>query len=300
MKDKLFIILILILIPTFVYAGGEFHKINALSGPALIVEGNASLAIIAGDTTSIDGKIPSDPATVTEQNQLQDLIGEVQASPTENTVLERLKVLETAMTDASQKTQIVDSNGHVATQDSMTNTRVGTNYEHHKIHTGASFERHIDSANATVATMNVAFKTAAGTKKAHMLFGFSSNDEIFFEICEGATWTQGTGTVLNVFNINRNTGDGGSTVILEDDTQPTPTANNQVLKDVTVTACTKQIENQYTYNAGLGAATTVESRTAGHEWILKPDETYLIRMTQTDGNCKMSINLHWYEHADVN
>lgn len=263
--------------------------------------------VIAGDTTSIDGKIPSDPSTVTEQDQTQALIGEVQASPTENTLLERVKVLETELvniktiqTDASQKTQIVNGSGNVANIDDVSSSFQVINFEHHEIHEGDSFERHVDSANAAVATMNVAFFTASGTKKAHMLFGWSSSDEIFWEICEGATWTQGTGTVQNVFNINRDTGDGGSTVILEDDTQPTPTANNQILKDVTVTACTKLIDNQYTYNAGLPQSSSAETRQSGHEWVLKPDESYLIRMTKTDANCKMSINLHWYEHTDSN
>lgn len=168
--------------------------------------------------------------------------------------------------------------------------------EHYKIHNGENFERHIDSANLAVASLNVAFKTLSGTKLAHMIFGLSMSDEVLLEIIEGATWTQGSGTALNIFNNNRNS--GASTIILEDKNQPTFTASNQVIKDVTGIAGGTTFENQYTYNAGLGAIISAETRTAAHEWILKPDTTYIARTTQTDGNCKMSIDLHWYEHTD--
>lgn len=171
--------------------------------------------------------------------------------------------------------------------------------EHGKIHEGNSFERHIDSANQAVVSLNVAFKTAPGTKLAHMIFGFGSSDEILIEILEGVTWTQGSGSVLEINHHNRAIGNE-STVILEDKNQASFIASNQIIKNVTGidgdSSGERIFENQYTYNAGLGVAVIAETRTAAHEWILKPDETYVIRMTQTDGNCKMSIDLHWYEH----
>jgi hypothetical protein len=167
--------------------------------------------------------------------------------------------------------------------------------EHEKIHKGESFERHIDSANVAVASLNVAFKTLAGTKRAHMILGWASNDEVLHEIIEGATWDQGTGTALDIFEHSR--GDGSSTLILEDKNQATFTASNQVIKNVTNIAGGTTFENQYTYNAGLGVAVSAETRAAQHEWILKADTTYIIRLTQTDGNCKMSIDVHWYEHT---
>jgi hypothetical protein len=169
--------------------------------------------------------------------------------------------------------------------------------EHHEIHEGEAFEIHVDSGNAAVASLNVAFKTLTGTKLAHMLFGWSSNDEIYFEIIESPIWTQGSGTLVNIVNNNRDDG-GTSTVMLEDNTISTFTANDKLIKNVTGITGGTVIDNQYTYNAGLGVAVTVETRTAGHEWILKDDTTYIIRMTQTDGNCKMTITLHWYEHTD--
>lgn len=188
-----------------------------------------------------------------------------------------------------------DGTFHLVEIDSVSHALSVISFEHHEIHEGHSFERHIDSANAAVAGLNVAFKTAPGTKLVHMLLGWSSNDEVLVEGLEGATWTQGTGTATTFYNHNRET-INTSTAILEDKNQATFTANHQIIKDVTGIAGGEVFEKQYTYNAGLGAATTVESREAGHEWVLKPDTTYVIRLTQTDGNCKMSIDLHWYEH----
>ena len=171
MKKLLLFLSIILLCANFAYA----KNTCPLCGEATEAKqdaGNADLSIIAGDTTSIDGKIPSDPSTVTEQDQTQALIGEVQASPTANTVLDRLKDVNTAQSDGTQKSQIINGSGNIANVDSMTNSLQIIEFEHHEIHEGNSFERHIDSANLAVATINVAFFTASGTKKAHMLFGW--------------------------------------------------------------------------------------------------------------------------------
>lgn len=193
--------------------------------------------------------------------------------------------------------------------DAISGAKINIPSEHHHLHEGESFERHIDSANLAVASLNVAFKTAPGLKHAHMLFGFSSNDEILFEVLEGATWDQGSGTALNLSNHNRAfakiLGAEGSSVILEDKNQVSFLASDQFIKNVTNVIGDSadpdiRFEGQYTYNASQGQRFTAETRAAHHEWKLAPDMTYVVRMTQTDGNCKMSIDLHWYEHTDTN
>lgn len=185
-----------------------------------------------------------------------------------------------------------------AKKDVMTGLDINIPSDHSEIHKGSSFERHIDSGNLAVASLNVAFKTVNSTEKAHMLFGHGMSDEILIEIFEGATWDQGSGSALDIHNHNRDNG-ATSTVILEDVNQPTFTASDQVIKDVTNVAGGTVFENQYTYNAGQGAKVEAETRSAEHEWVLKPNTTYVIRMTQTGGNCKMSIDLHWYEFTDI-
>jgi len=76
----LLILLALLLVSSFAYAEKE---------PPTQATEDIKTAI-----ESVDGKTPSDMATVTEQDQTQALIGEVQASPTSNTVLDRLKDID--------------------------------------------------------------------------------------------------------------------------------------------------------------------------------------------------------------
>ena len=169
--------------------------------------------------------------------------------------------------------------------------------EHHEIHEGCSYEVHVNSANADVAALNIAFKTLDSSKLAHMVFAWDNDDDILFEIIEGATWTQGTGTERAIQNHNLDTG-GASVVILEDKGQATFTASNTVIQDVTGIAGGTVRDNQYTYRTGVGGTGGGESRAATHEWILKRNTTYIIRSTQTGGNCRMTNTLHWYEHTD--
>lgn len=161
--------------------------------------------------------------------------------------------------------------------------------EHAKIHAGVSFERHIDSNDANVATINVAFKTGPAGE-VNLIQGFSASDTVLFEIIEGATWTQGSGTALTISNINRNF--GASLLILEDKNQVAFTASNEVIQDVTGVAGGTIFERQLTYQPKQQGGTTRQQQ---HEWEFKPDTTYILRVTQTSGNCKMSIDLHWYE-----
>ncbi|MCK5601708.1 hypothetical protein KAR91_07570 [Candidatus Pacearchaeota archaeon] len=165
--------------------------------------------------------------------------------------------------------------------------------EHAKIHEGISFERHIDSNNATVATLNVAFKTGP-IGEVNIIQGWSASDTVLFEIIEGATWDQGSGTALDISNHNRNR--GASTLILEDKNQATFTASNQVIQDVTNVSGGTTFERQLTYEPKQAGGNT---RASTHEWELMPDTTYVFRITKTSaGNSKMSIDLHWYEVID--
>jgi hypothetical protein len=184
--------------------------------------------------------------------------------------------------------------------DASTNALISVTNEHHEIHDGSSYEIHVDSANATVASMEIAFKTLTGSKLAHMLFGFSSNDEISFAIYEGASWDASSGTAVPAKYNNRSVA-AVSTLILEDTTTGSFDTIG-VTKNPTNSAVggADRMEFQYTYNASLGVSVTAESRHAAHEWVLKANTTYLIIMTATDANCKMSIDLHWYEHTNKN
>jgi hypothetical protein len=244
------------------------------------------------------------PSSGENQTELLTRFGEVQPTPTADTLLRRIKDLLTGISLAeganvigSNRIADPDNSSRLAAFDPIKKVILVQQTEHGHNHEGVSYERHIDSNNLPVTSLNVAFKTLSGTKLAHMLFGWASNDEIKFEIIEGASWTQGTGSLLDVINTNRDSSNT-SVVILEDQGQPTFTATNKVIKDVTGIVGGTVIDPQFTYNAALGVSVIAETRFALHEWILKNNETYIVRLTQTDGDCKMSINLHWYEHTN--
>jgi len=207
--------------------------------------------------------------------------------------------LNGVLTNAMMFGRVNDSTVKNARLDALTESLVCISFEHHEVHDGDSFERHIDSGNANVASLNVAFKTVDTGKLVHMLFGFGTDDEVLWEIIEGAIWTQGTGTALDINHHNRKAS-SPSVAILEDVNQATFTASNQFIQDVTGIQGGTIFENQYIYNASIGQNRSAEARTSGHEWVLRPDTTYVVRVTQTDGNCKMSINLHYYESTPRN
>ena len=69
------------------------------SAHPLDVKAAANSGVDIGDVDVLSSALPTGAATSAKQDTLAGLVGEVQESPTENTVLERLKALETELTD---------------------------------------------------------------------------------------------------------------------------------------------------------------------------------------------------------
>jgi hypothetical protein len=173
---------------------------------------------------------------------------------------------------------------------------VHINVEHYAIHKGDSFEIHIDTADTAVTGLDVAFKTLAGSKLAHMIFGFAASDTVLWQIYENATWDPSSGTAIPSKNNNRDD-NGNSEVVLENTTTGSFDTGG-ITKDPTnpSVAGATLFEQQYTYTTKVAGGDT---RQAAHEWVLKNDTQYLVRITKTSAsNAKYSIDLHWYEHQN--
>lgn len=69
------------------------------SAHPLDVKAAANSGVDIGDVDVLSSALPTGAATSAKQDTLAGLVGEVQESPTENTVLERLKTIETELTD---------------------------------------------------------------------------------------------------------------------------------------------------------------------------------------------------------
>lgn len=74
--------------------GANVLDLEALN-TALVAAIGESASLLDGDLDAILAKLPGDPATGARQDMLVARLGEVQASPTANTVLDRLKVIAT-------------------------------------------------------------------------------------------------------------------------------------------------------------------------------------------------------------
>ena len=178
--------------------------------------------------------------------------------------------------------------------DKLFNIPAFIDVQHHKLHDGKHFEVHIETETTSAASIVCAFRVPAGNKRAHVVIDWKSEDKAHIELLEGAIWSTDTGTVFTIYNNNRNS---ATTSMLEEDKTATPawTANG-VLKNPTGIVGGTAVHSDYSYIVKQAGGATSLPR---HEWILKNDETYVIKITNdAGGNKLLGIVLHWYEHHD--
>jgi hypothetical protein len=194
-----------------------------------------------------------------------------------------------------------NSDGEVAVRiqvqkpDTLTGAISVIDYEHHEIHAGSSFNvSATDTSLANGETLNIAFKTPAGTKRVHLIDECAILISGYLEIIEGCTWNNQTGTKVPIYNRKREA-TMRSSILLEDQAQLAFVASDNVMANVVNVAGGTIISTQYAF----GARNTIGIVTRNtNEWILKPDTTYCIRLTSSDNNNKAEIVLDWYEHTD--
>ena len=191
-----------------------------------------------------------------------------------------------------RKNYLTDAtSGRTAALDGMTDAIQTVTYEHHEIHAGSSFHAQVYSGSASA--VNIAFKTPSGTKRAHMIFSWSSASSSHLSILEGATWTTNTGTVVAPTNQKRAASPGAS-VLLEDKTATPAFTANGVLTNVTIVSVGVALREVYVFSdRKVGGDGSHQA-----EIILKPDETYVMVLTSDDGAKALVLHLDWYEHTD--
>ena len=299
--NKILIILTVLLIPMLVSAGycplcGEATEAKQDS---IIVD----TGTIAGDTTSIDGKIPSGPATVTKQDETKALIGEVQASPTSNTMLDRLKQIEDNQTDKSQFCKITDVAGFSAIIDSKSNAFVDIDAEHHFVHDGKSYtvNYHNDVTNQNEQTV-IGFNVPSGTNRVHMIIEASVTSVATISLYENPSIDNGEGTEINPFNRDRNS---VNTSILQS-VEASPTANEVTTYDETQAAGANITTTTEILHEHIGQTGNPQTKSGGMvrgrvEIILENNQQYAIVINADDANDNHhSITLNWYESVDSN
>lgn len=161
-------------------------------------------------------------------------VGEVQASPTANTLLDRLKSIYTRLADNSTKVQIVHSDGTSATVAARTQTPTGNALQvqigpgdvisnipvtidlvNHQIHEGET--HHAIDQQLTLNNTTVKYGITVGSYNPtiaapHLTIQCDAyNGSARVDLYEGATFTGGT--LLTVYNKNRNSAITDSTTI---------------------------------------------------------------------------------------
>ena len=190
---------------------------------------------------------------------------------------------------------VADSTGGVC--DEMTNSLITISYEHHEIHEGDSFVVSIvDTTMASAETLVLAFKTPAGTKRAHLIYEYSTLTGAHCELIEGPTWDQGSGAAVTITNRLR-AASPASSILLENRGQVTFTASDEMISNPTTLSGGTVIDTNYSFGSNK---LPESSRRGQHEFILKPDSTYAIRFTSDASSNKGQIIVDWYEHTDSN
>lgn len=183
-----------------------------------------------------------------------------------------------------------EDTGRNAKFDSLTDAITTIDYVHHEHHGGTAYAVQV---NGTGTALNLAFKTPAGTKRAHIVYEFSSESKAHVEVLEGATWTTNTGTVVAPKNQHR--GSVNTSMLLEDKTATPGFTAGGVLQTVTSVAGGTTVSLIYTF-AGKQVGASGGKR---HELILATDETYVFEITSDDGSKGLQLRLYWYEHTDA-
>lgn len=165
--------------------------------------------------------------------------------------------------------------------DSSTETLQQISYEHHEIHAGNHFNyADYALAQAIAAEIEFVITTPNTTKWSHATLEFSASEGAAIELYEGASGITG-GTSITPRNNNRNS---------------SKTSDMTIVKDPT--SITSDGTKASGFLAGGGRVAGIKSREK--EFVLKQNETYLIRITSLANNNDISWDAEWYEHTNKN
>ncbi len=188
----------------------------------------------------------------------------------------------------------------LAQLDNLFQIPVTIDVAHHEVHEGDSFKTWaVDESMGDNDTIIIAFKTAAGSKRIHMVWGFLTLVGGDLQIWEGATWTTNTGTLNPIINRKRKTSPDSSTLLEDKTATPTFTATDNVLLNPTGlgTGSATSIDRHYAW--GQKSKLLAGGTRSLDEFILKVETQYAVVFTADGGSNKAELALDWYEHTDA-
>ena len=193
-----------------------------------------------------------------------------------------------------RKIWIYDEDGYAAAVDEVAGALIGIDYHHHEIHEKDAFTAEVHDEAGT--GVNFAFKTPAGTKRAHMTFAFSSESKAHLTVKEGRTWTTDTGAVYAPINQFREAAPSAS-MLLEDKTSTPSFTADGILSNVTTVDDGAIVRELWEFSGKQAGGGDIQTR---EELVLAPDTTYVVTRDSDDGSKGLQLRLEWYEHMDSN
>ena len=187
--------------------------------------------------------------------------------------------------------QIVGQNATIsAGVDDVSASLQAIDMTHQKIHKGVSFVSTFEATLSTDGTISLSFRTPDTTQWAHLTFFGRASGEANIMLIENPTITLETGTLQPAFNRNRNS---ANVTTLSDSSTAAWTPGNITL-DATQSGGTVIYEEHFGAGQTRGGATT-----GREEFMLKPNEEYVILLTSEANTNDCEIILDWYEHASL-
>ena len=166
--------------------------------------------------------------------------------------------------------------------DQESGARLTIETPHHEIHEGGSFCVCEAFELDTGVDREYLLVTPDTAKRIHMVISVLGSLDVDMDLYEETTLADGTG--ITARNRNRNASDSAALVVTH-----TPTGSG----DGNLLAATKI--GSAAGGGPLGGAGG--EALARAEWLLKQNESYLLRVTSgSDGN-RISLSLDWYEHT---
>jgi len=188
----------------------------------------------------------------------------------------------------------IEAAGH--SLDGVSEGLITIDYAHHEAHEGDAFETSaVDESMGDGDTIVLAFKTMSAPKRVHVIIEFATAAGGHVDIIEGPTWDNQSGTLNPIYNRKREAS-MGSSGLLEDQGQASFIVSDNVILDPTTFAGGTAVHTHYIF----GATKTPASARGVHEWLLKPDTQYGIRLTADGVTNGGQIIITWYEHSDSN
>lgn len=159
--------------------------------------------------------------------------------------------------------------------------------QHHEIHGGDAYLVTYTGTVGNGSDIEIRIQTPDTDEHAHMVFDIVATGETDVDLYEATTLTDASGNRLTPVNRNRNSSNTSGLTICH---TPGGSGDGNLIAEAI-----------FGLDAGVVVQSPIGGQTGGrHEFVLKQNTAYLLRVTSgTDGN-RISIVLDWYEHTAKN